>query len=112
MISAGAKKGKGGKVPKSASPVKASIVKKKPSKNDVEDWGQKVPPLGSPLPLMFNGCKIYESPGAFRVMPSPKSKYDRRFPFKVATQSDVWKEMIDYCKKPFIPKGSANYVPL
>jgi hypothetical protein len=72
-----------------------------------------IPKFGVPLPLAYNGCKIYASVDAYGVMPAPgRSKYDRRFAFKPSNKADVWKAVVSYCGKPFIPESSPNYVKL
>ena len=61
---------------------------------------------------MYNGCKVYESPSAFRVLPKPgESKYDRSIHFGAKKTKEVaWKEVLTYCENPVIPKSSSNYV--
>ena len=67
--------------------------------------------FGTSLPCVYNGCKIYAGSGRFRVVPFPGlSVYDRTFMFNDKNKSKVWGNVIDYCKKPSIPKSSANYV--
>ena len=70
----------------------------------------KPPPFGTKLPVMFNGCKIYRDATSFRVCPAPReSVYDRKFGFRGDEQA-AWKSLMAFCKKPFIPKESRNYV--
>ena len=88
----------------------ASTKKPKVSASVLFDDVKKPPPFGTPCPFVFNGCKVYgpSNKNEFRVCPAPSaSRYDRKFIVKDQT---TWTTMIDYCKKPWIPKDSANYV--
>jgi hypothetical protein len=80
-----------------------------------KDYGTnlKTPPkLASlVLPCLFNNCKIYGTDKKFRVYPRPnESKYDKGFVFTTATKAKVWENVIEYCKKPNIPKTSSNFI--
>jgi hypothetical protein len=71
------------------------------------------PKFGTNCPCVFNNCRIYEVSTKFRVVPAPdRSAYDRGFPFTAATKKDAWNTLIKYCRDPFIPKGSKNYVKI
>ena len=83
--------------------------------NTTKDYGTnlKTPPklAGLVLPCLFNKCKIYGTDKKFRVYPRPnESKYDRGFAFTPATKAKVWANVIEYCKKPEIPKTSPNFI--
>ncbi len=78
----------------------------------VDNCHKTRPPFGSAVPLMYKGCKVYESPSSFRVLPRPgESKYDRSITFGAKkTKEAAWKDVITYCENPVIPKCSTNYV--
>ena len=83
--------------------------------NTTKDYGTnlKTPPkfAGLVLPCLFNNCKIYGTDKKFRVYPRPnESKYDKGFAFTPATKAKVWANVIEYCKKPKIPKTSTNFI--
>jgi len=83
--------------------------------NTTKDYGTnlKTPPklTGLVLPCLFNKCKIYGTDKKFRVYPRPnESKYDRGFAFTTATKAKVWEKVVEYCKKPTIPKTSPNFI--
>ena len=66
------------------------------------------PKYGTPLPIVYNGCKIYSGPDRYRVVPFPgQSKYDRGFPFKSGKQP-AWTAVLKYCKNPSVPSTSKN----
>ncbi len=90
----------------SKTPV-GKVVMKKPSCK-VHDCAPK---FGTPLPCIFNGCKIYASSDACRVTPRPgKSKKDKQFAFTADTKEQSWASVIKYCRNPTIPSTSANFV--
>jgi hypothetical protein len=73
----------------------------------------KAPPKLSNLvlPCFYNNCKVYGTDTKFRVYPRPNvSKYDKGFPFTKDTKAKVWLNVVEYCKKPVIPKTSANFI--
>ena len=73
------------------------------------------PKFNVSLPLEYRGCKVYESTSkkTIRVVPRPEeSPCDRGFPYKTCSKQQAWKDAMAYCEKPFIPKGSANYVKI
>ena len=98
-------------------PVKKQAKKggKSQAKKCVEDNAfplNKPPKVGTPLPLSFNGCRVYGSDAKYRVVPFPgKSPYDKEFGFKAADKSKAWARVIAYCKQPEIPTTSANALP-
>jgi len=71
------------------------------------------PKFGTECPCVFNGCRIYEVPTKFRVVPAPDlSVYDKAFTFNAATKKTAWESLIKYCRNPSIPKDSKNYVKI
>ena len=71
----------------------------------------KPPPITVSLPALYRGCKIYNCPDAWRVMPRPgESKYDKRFGYTKINKKEVWAKMLAWCKNPVIPSTSPNYV--
>jgi hypothetical protein len=113
-----------GKTPgKSTKPKKDDAVKKK------KDTGKSTksktaatcgvfprdnpPKFGTALPCIYNGCKIYGSESRYRVVPFPgKSAYDKPFKITKDNTKAVWTSLIEYCKKPQIPKTSANAIKI
>ena len=80
-----------------------------------KDYGTnlKTPPkfAGLVLPCLFNKCKIYGTDKKFRVYPRPnESKYDKTFAFTAKTKAQAWEKVIEYCKKPEIPRSSSNFI--
>ena len=71
------------------------------------------PKMSAPLPLMYGGCKVYETSTSYRVVPKPGvSKYDKQFSFAKTPKAGVWNDVLKFCEKPSIPKSSANYVKI
>ena len=71
------------------------------------------PKCGSPCPLTYSGCKVYDSPSkkCFRVYPRPgESVYDKVFNYGATTKVKAWTDAMKFCEKPFIPKSSPNYI--
>ena len=98
------------KIPKKGIlPAAKKTIKKKPSANAIVEFDIAKPPkYGTPLPCVFNGCRIYSSPERYRVVPFPgKSVYDKAW-LKKDNGQTAWKLVIDYCKKASIPKDSVN----
>ena len=91
--------------------VKSTTKKGTPSKL-VEHAKTSPPKYGAALPLIYNGCKVYESKDRFRVVPFPsKSVYDKAFQFKTPKDKRAqWDSLIEYCKKPSIPSTSTNAI--
>ena len=113
MIAKGSATSKATSKKRSSEPSKAKPSLKKP-RAEVGDNAfekNKPPKFGTQLPLVFNKCRVYESPGKYRVVPFPgQSRYDKSFSFGTKSKSDVWKDVIEYCKKPSIPKDSKNAI--
>ena len=103
------KKGKGGK----AAKPKKTIKKKPASAADVYAKNSP-PPFGGSCPVTYNGCKIYERPSKFLVMPAPsRSKFDKSFTFwNDSKKNSAGSDVLSDCKNPSIPKDSPNYVKL
>ena len=85
------------------------------NRRTTKDYGTnlKAPPKLSNLvlPCFYNNCKVYGTDTKFRVYPRPNvSKYDKGFPFTKDTKAKVWLNVVEYCKKPVIPKTSANFI--
>lgn len=85
------------------------------NRRTTKDYGTnlKAPPKLSNLvlPCFYNNCKVYGTDMKFRVYPRPNvSKYDKGFPFTKDTKAKVWLNVVEYCKKPVIPKTSANFI--
>ena len=100
------------KAPRTPTP-KAAMKAPPASKDSMKSFSVSTPPpFGTKCPVHFNGCKVYRDASAYRVMPAPReSKYDRKFVFG-DSEKNAWKAVMAYCKKPFIPKESVNYVPI
>jgi hypothetical protein len=95
---------------KKGKSIAKATVAKKPSANV---YTASAPPsMNSEFPLTHLGCKIYRTAKSYRVVPSPKSKYDKTIFISNGNRAKAWKEVIEYCKHPYIPKTSANYVKL
>ena len=91
--------------------VKSTTKQGTPSKL-VEHAKKSPPKYGAALPMIYNGCKVYESKDRFRVVPFPgESKYDKAFQFKTPKAKRAqWDSLIEYCKKPSIPSTSTNAI--
>jgi hypothetical protein len=92
----------------------AGVMKRPASQPASVIFDRSSPPkFGTQCPCVFNNCRIYEVSTKFRVVPAPdRSAYDRGFQFTAATKKDVWNTLIKYCRDPFIPKDSKNYVKI
>ena len=65
-----------------------------------------------PQTFLFNGCRICTSlpTKRFRVQPFPATHgYDKAFPFSNSSPEAEWKQVIAFCKKPTLPKGSPKF---
>ena len=96
--------------------VAAPVMKRPAAAHDAPSatFDRSSPPkFGTKCPCVFNNCRIYETPTKFRAVPAPdRSVYDKSFPFKAATKKAAWDTLIKYCRDPFIPKDSKNYVKI
>ena len=113
MIAKGSATSKATSKKRPSEPSAAKLPLKKPRKEaDDNAFAKNNPPkFGTKLPLVFNKCRVYESPGKYRVVPFPgQSRYDKSFSFVTKSKPDVWKDVIEYCKKPSIPKDSKNAI--
>ena len=75
--------------------------------------GGDPPPFGTPCPLCYRGCKIYDAVKAmkFRVVPKPgESLYDKAFSYKIIPKKEAWAHALKFCIRPSIPVDSPNYV--
>ena len=101
-----------GDSPSTSGPSAASKTGKKKSKIEIAEFPKNKPPsFGVELPFIFNGCKVLKGSSRFRVIPRPgESVYDKAFHITAGNEKEAWGNMIDYCKKPVIPKSSKNYV--
>ena len=95
---------------KGATPGKTKkAVLKKPAV-EAKAWTTP-PPFGTPCPLIYLGCKVYEQTGKYRIYPRPgESKYDKSFTFG-GDKKTAWVNALNFCKAPSIPKDSPNYIP-
>jgi hypothetical protein len=93
------------------TPVVKSCLKKPAASESLLVFTAHSPPkLGTPCPFMFLGCKVLCTASAYRVFPKPgKSVYDKSFKHS-PSKATAFKAMIEFCKKPSIPKDSKNYV--
>ena len=104
------------KKPKVGTAVAEHIMKRPAAARDatLATFDRSSPPkFGTECPCVFNKCRIYETPTKFRAVPAPdRSVYDKSFPFKATTKKAAWDTLIAYCRDPFIPKDSKNYVKI
>jgi hypothetical protein len=70
------------------------------------------PPIAVKCPFVYKNCKVYAVAKGWRVMPSPLSKYDRKFDYSKKDKKTVWADVLAYCEKPSIPATSPNYIKL
>jgi hypothetical protein len=88
-----------------------SVLKKPAASESLLVFTAHSPPkIGTPCPFIFLGCKVLCTSSAYRVFPKPgQSPYDKQFKHK-SDKTAAFKAMIEFCKKPSIPKDSKNYV--
>ena len=80
-------------------------LKKKPA----ADFTLKDVKIDSQVPFTCNGCRILGGDDFWRVFPFPKeSLYDKKFKYTKDTKEKVWKALLEYVKKPYVPKSSKN----
>jgi hypothetical protein len=94
------------------TPVVKSVLKKPAAASEslLVFTAHSPPKIGTPCPFMFLGCKVLCTSSAYRVFPKPgQSPYDKQFKHK-SDKTAAFKAMIEFCKKPSIPKDSKNYV--
>jgi hypothetical protein len=89
---------------------KAMVKKAIDKHSEHATFSKRNPPKhGTALPLVFNGCRVYESPGKYRVVPFPReSVFDKSFSYATKGKATVWANVLDYCRNPFIPSSSKN----
>ena len=71
------------------------------------------PKFGTPCPMTYKGCKVYDAAtkSMWRVVPKPgQSPYDKQFKYGGKAKAKVWLDVLKYCERPTIPSTSANYV--
>ena len=65
------------------------------------------------FPAFVNGCNVYRTNDAFRVMPAPgESRYGKKFPFATDSEQVAFDKMGKYVCNPTIPTESSNHVPI
>jgi hypothetical protein len=95
---------------KATTVMKVAVKATAKAKSKAVDFGKKAPEFGTPCPIMYFGCKVYEAKDGFRCLPRPgESLYDKKFPFG-KNKGQAWKDCIAFCRKAEIPKTSSNYV--
>ena len=93
------------------TPVVKSVLKKPAASESLLVFTAHSPPkIGTPCPFIFLGCKVLCTSTAYRVFPKPgQSVYDKSFKH-ISDKTAAFKAMIEFCKKPSIPKDSKHYV--